>query len=59
MSSTINDVILTAQNVGVYIDPEHNLWVEDSSPTLEEVKSGAALQPGEVVVAIKTTGICG
>ncbi len=46
-------------NIGVYCNPEHKLWVEESGPSVEEVKSGQALKEGEVTIAIKTTGICG
>ena len=50
---------VTKPNVGVYTDPEHKLWVSESGPTLEEVKGGESLKPGEVTVGIKSTGICG
>lgn len=53
------DLVPTVPNVGIHIDPEHNLWLDAAEPSLEDVKSGASLQPGEVTVAIKTTGICG
>jgi L-iditol 2-dehydrogenase len=46
-------------NIGVYTDPEHNLYIEAASPSVEELTSGAALQDGEVVVKIRSTGICG
>ncbi|KAM0189365.1 hypothetical protein ACHAPA_012306 [Fusarium lateritium] len=61
MSSTYTDTELTptTQNVGLYINSEHNLWLDAASPNLDEVRSGSSLQPGEVTVAIKTTGICG
>lgn len=49
----------TKPNIGVYCNPEHKLWVEESRPSVEEVKSGQALKEGEVTIAIKTTGICG
>lgn len=51
--------ILSAPNVGVYINASHDLWVAEAAPSLEEVKSGSTLEPGEVTIAIKTTGICG
>lgn len=50
---------LTKPNIGVYTDPAHKLWVDESGPSLEEVKKGASLKPGEVTVGIKSTGICG
>lgn len=53
------DSALSAQNVGVYINASHELWVAEAAPSVDEVKSGSSLEPGEVTVAIKTTGICG
>ena len=47
------------QNIGVYCNPEHKLWVEESGPSVEDVRSGQALKEGEVTIAIKSTGICG
>lgn len=49
----------TKQNIGVYCNPEHKLWVEESGPSVEDVRSGQALKEGEVTIAIKSTGICG
>ncbi|KAI5781485.1 GroES-like protein [Geopyxis carbonaria] len=46
-------------NIGVYTDPQHNLYVEAASPSAEEVQSGSTLAEGEVVVQIRCTGICG
>ncbi|KAF7540051.1 hypothetical protein G7054_g1640 [Neopestalotiopsis clavispora] len=57
MSST--ETTPTSENIGVYIDPTHALYVEQASPSLEEVKNGSTLEPGEVTVAIKSSGICG
>ncbi|KAF0321233.1 L-arabinitol 4-dehydrogenase [Colletotrichum asianum] len=50
---------LTLPNVGIHVDPDHNLWLDQAEPSLEDVKSGANLEVGEVTVAVKTTGICG
>ena len=47
------------KNIGVFTNPEHDLWVADASPSLEEVQSGEGLGPGEVYIAVKSTGICG
>lgn len=58
MSSTTT-VSASKPNVGVYTNPEHNLWVAEAKPTLEEATSGTDLKEGEVSVAIKSTGICG
>ncbi|EWC48663.1 hypothetical protein DRE_01885 [Drechslerella stenobrocha 248] len=46
-------------NVGVYTNPGHRLYVGDTSPSAQEVGSEHLLQPGEVVVEMKATGICG
>ncbi|KAL8801827.1 MAG: hypothetical protein Q9223_006843 [Gallowayella weberi] len=47
------------ENIGVYCNPAHDLWVKESGPSVEEVKSGSLLKEGEVTIAIKSTGICG
>ena len=46
-------------NIGVFCNPEHKLWVEESGPSVEDVKSGDKLAEGEVTIGIKSTGICG
>lgn len=46
-------------NIGVYTNPAHDLWVADALPSQADVEKGEGLQPGEVTVAIKSTGICG
>lgn len=46
-------------NVGVYTNPAHKLYIGDASPSIEEIESGQLLQPGEVVLEMKATGICG
>ncbi|CAF3582174.1 unnamed protein product [Fusarium graminearum] len=46
-------------NVGVYTNPNHDLWVAPAEPSAEAVKSGSDLKQGEVSVAIRSTGICG
>jgi hypothetical protein len=46
-------------NVGVYTNPNHDLWVAAAEPSAEAVKSGSDLKQGEVSVAIRSTGICG
>ena len=46
-------------NIGVYCNPEHKLWVDESGPSAESVKRGDLLKEGEVTIAIKSTGICG
>lgn len=46
-------------NIGVYTNPKHDLWVAEAEPSLEAVQKGEGLKPGEVTIAIKSTGICG
>lgn len=50
---------ISKANVGVFTNPAHELWVAETTPTLEGVKSGTDLQEGEVTIGIKSTGICG
>jgi L-iditol 2-dehydrogenase len=50
---------LSKANIGVYTNPEHELWVAEAEPSLESVEKGDSLKPGEVTVGIKSTGICG
>jgi L-iditol 2-dehydrogenase len=46
-------------NIGVYTNPQHDLWVAEASPSLESIEKGDSLKPGEVTIGIKSTGICG
>ena len=46
-------------NIGVYTNPEHDLWIAPAEPSVEDATTGAALREGEVTIAIKSTGICG
>jgi L-iditol 2-dehydrogenase len=46
-------------NIGVYTDPEHNLYIDSASPSVEELQNGSTLKNGEVVVKVRSTGICG
>lgn len=46
-------------NIGVYTDPEHKLWIDAAEPSVEDIARGDKLEPGEVVVEVKSTGICG
>lgn len=46
-------------NIGVYTNPAHDLWVAEAQPSREGVENGSDLKPGEVTIAIKSTGICG
>ena len=58
-TSALIDSSLTVPNVGVSTDPDHQLYIADAKPSLDEVLSGSSLEPGEVTVAIKCSGICG
>lgn len=58
-TTTATTVAPSKANIGVYTNPAHDLWVADASPSQQEVEQGESLQPGEVTVAIKSTGICG
>lgn len=49
----------TKANIGVYTNTKHDLWVAPAEPSLESVQAGKDLRPGEVSVAIRSTGICG
>jgi L-iditol 2-dehydrogenase len=46
-------------NVGVFTNPNHDIWMADAEPTLEQVQAGTELKEGEVTIAIRSTGICG
>lgn len=46
-------------NVGVYTNPAHDLWIEDATPKVDSLGTGSSLQPGEVTIGIKSSGICG
>jgi len=46
-------------NIGVYTDPEHNLYISEANPSVEELENGGSLDIGEVVVQVRHTGICG
>jgi L-iditol 2-dehydrogenase len=46
-------------NIGVYTDPQHNLYIAEATPSVEEIQKGDTLEPGEVVIQVRSTGICG
>lgn len=46
-------------NIGVFTNPKHDLWISEAEPSIDAVKSGADLKPGEVTIAVRSTGICG
>jgi hypothetical protein len=45
--------------MGVYTNPNHDLWIDSATPSAEGLEIGSSLAPGEVSVGIKSTGICG
>src|SRR5512140_2564390 len=49
----------TKANIGVFTNPNHDLWVSEAAPTLESVQKGEELRVGQVTVAIRSPGICG
>lgn len=60
--STLTTITMTEEakpNIGVFTNPNHDLWVAEASPSLDDVKDGKNLAPGEVYIAVKSTGICG
>jgi hypothetical protein len=58
-TTTVTTVAPAKANIGVYTNPGHDLWVADAAPSKEDVEKGESLQPGEITVAVKSTGICG
>ena len=58
-TTTVTEVKPTKANIGVYTNPAHELWVAEAQPSLEEVSKGGNLKEGEVLLNIKSTGICG
>jgi L-iditol 2-dehydrogenase len=46
-------------NIGVFTNPNHDLWITEAAPTLESVQKGEELKEGQVTLAIRSTGICG
>lgn len=58
-SASVEVKISLKPNIGVYTNPNHDLWVTSAEPSAESVKSGQDLKIGEVSVAIRSTGICG
>ncbi len=46
-------------NIGVFTGPKHDLWIDEAQPSAADAQSGATLAQGEVVLEIRSTGICG
>ncbi|KAK3954861.1 L-arabinitol 4-dehydrogenase [Pseudoneurospora amorphoporcata] len=49
----------TKANIGVFTNPQHDLWISEASPSLESVQKGEELKEGEVTIYVRSTGICG
>ncbi|KAF2017783.1 GroES-like protein [Aaosphaeria arxii CBS 175.79] len=58
-ATTTTQVKPSKANIGVYTNPAHDLWVAEAEPSLEEVNKGGDLKEGEVLLNVKSTGICG
>ncbi|KAH7391138.1 chaperonin 10-like protein [Phaeosphaeria sp. MPI-PUGE-AT-0046c] len=58
MSATTT-ITASKPNIGVYTNPAHDLWVAEAEPSLEVVEKGGDLKEGEVLLNVKSTGICG
>jgi hypothetical protein len=58
-TTTATQVKPTKANIGVYTNPAHDLWVAEAEPSLEVVEKGGDLAVGEVLLNVKSTGICG
>jgi L-iditol 2-dehydrogenase len=58
-TTTATEVRPSKPNIGVYTNPEHELWVAEAEPSLEVVSKGGDLKEGEVLLNVKSTGICG
>lgn len=52
-------VTVDKANIGVFTNTNHDLWISEAQPSLEDVQSGKGLNPGEVTVEVRSTGICG
>ena len=52
-------ILAKKPNIGVFTNPKHDLWLEETEPSVEAVRKGEGLKDGEVTIAIKSTGICG
>lgn len=58
-TTTVTEVKPSKANIGVYTNPAHDLWVAEAEPSLEVVEKGGDLKEGEVLLNVKSTGICG
>ncbi|KAF2430007.1 sorbitol dehydrogenase-like protein [Tothia fuscella] len=58
-STTTTEIKPSKANIGVYTNPAHDLWIAPAEPSLDSLENGETLKPGEVTIAVKSTGICG
>ena len=59
MTSSLGAVISSHPNIGLYVTKSHEIYVGEAEPIVDDILGGSALQPGEVTVAIRSSGICG
>uniref|UniRef100_A0A060SXP3 L-arabinitol 4-dehydrogenase n=1 Tax=Blastobotrys adeninivorans TaxID=409370 RepID=A0A060SXP3_BLAAD len=52
---TVTKVTGSKPNIGVFTNPKHDLYVAECEPSPQDLTPG----PGEVVVQVRATGICG
>lgn len=45
-------------NIGIFTNPAHDLWVAETTPSLDSVKKGEDLKEGDATIATRSTGIC-
>lgn len=50
---------VSKSNIGVYTNPNHDLWIAEATPSAEDVNSGKGLATGQVTIEVRSTGICG
>lgn len=51
--------VVDKANIGVFTNTNHDLWVAESTPSVQDVQNGNGLKSGEVTVEVRSTGICG
>ena len=51
--------VVDKANIGVFTNTNHDLWVAESTPSVQDVQNGKGLKSGEVTVEVRSTGICG
>ncbi|KAA8915939.1 hypothetical protein TRICI_001953 [Trichomonascus ciferrii] len=54
-STSATSVVRSKPNIGVFTNPKHALYIAECEPKAENLTPG----PGEVIVQVRATGICG